>query len=347
VTKYFFVTAASWCVFLFATITEAATVTLVEPDCASQIVTETLSRIHGELLAVGLEVTQVASPKSRDVTRSSLREWVENRAIEYKLDAIIDLVCDSEPTAVDVWTIERSRNRIELSRVIGEPNARGAPERLAIRTIELLRSSFLANGMFGAVRVPYAEAAQAAPKMRSVEPRQSEYFTPTVGMEIGATVLTGTDGIGPAVMPLLATEWMPRTWLSFRSEVAGFGHEPTLSSDVGRARVAQHYFIFGSGFRIRSSALVSPFLTFSLGTLRTSVRGEAELPRQEHTLSQWSLLFVGSVGTRVRLSRRFYVNLATQVQFAEPYVAVRVVDSTLATSGRPNVAFATTFGVWL
>jgi hypothetical protein len=41
------------------------------------------------------------------------------------------------------------------------------------------------------------------------------------------------------------------------------------------------------------------------------------------------------------------VTLAAHVQVAEPYIAIHVVDTLVATSGRPNVLLSLTLGAWL
>lgn len=338
---------ASLVLVSLATHAHAGTVALVQPSCTTHDVTETLSRIHGELLAVGLDVSRINPLKDRSATQSDLREWVAQLAKEGGIDAVIDLECDTNSIAINVWTIEKKPNRIELSRVIGEPNTTGTPERLAIRTIELLRSSFLVSDLSGAGRVPQSNASSKAPTTLRVEPVKTVPARTYVGVELGGTVLVGTDGIGPALMPVMAVDWMPRSWLSVRGEAAGFGSHPAVTSEAGSAKLAQHYGILGVGFRFRAERSFSPFAFLAAGTLRTSVQGDAGPPMQERNANQWSLLLDGSLGARLRLSHRYYLTLASHVQFAEPYVAVRLLEARVATSGRPNLGLTATVGAWL
>jgi hypothetical protein len=325
----------------------AGTVAIVQPDCLTRDVTETLSRIHGELLAVGLDVSQISPLTSRGTDPRVLREWVAQLSKRGDIDAVIDLECDPESLTIDVWTLERNPSRIELSRVIGEPHTTGTPERLAIRTIELLRSSFLASGISGAKRVPRSNSRPKAASTLPVEPVDAALPHASVGVEFGATVLIGTDGIGPALMPVVAVDWMPYSWLSVRGETAGFGSRPTVSSEAGSATLAQQSGVFGVGLRLHAGPMISPFACFSAGTLRTTVQGDATPPKQEHDANQWSLLLDGSMGARLRLSQRYYLTFATHVQFAEPYVAIRLLEERVATSGRPNLALTVTVGAWL
>jgi hypothetical protein len=327
---------------LAAPIAHASTIALVEPNCSTQAATETLSRLHGELLSVGLAVTRSSPPKSSDSGRDGLREWVTQLSTNAGVDAVIAIVCDPKPLTVDVWIIERNPRRIELSRVIAEPDSANASERLAIRTIDLLRSSFLANDIFGSGKQTDAKAAPKPLVVPSAAKQPS-----AMGVELGASVLTGTDGVGPALMPVIAIAWMPRPRFGWRGELSGFGSRPTVSSEAGHGHVAQHYGVVGASYRFGPHLNINPFISLSAGVLRTSVRGETEAPREGRDVRQWSLLIDGSVGASLGLTRRYYLTFAAHVQLAEPYVAIHMGDAIIATSGHPNIALTATFGAWL
>ena len=85
----------------------------------------------------------------------------------------------------------------------------------------------------------------------------------------------------------------------------------------------------------------------SAGALRTAADGEAESPLQGHSVAQWSFLVEASAGARLRLAKRAHLTAAVHVQFAEPYVDIRVVNAGPATSGRPNVLVTFAVGEWL
>ncbi|MGC4063316.1 MAG: hypothetical protein QM784_01410 [Polyangiaceae bacterium] len=160
------------------------------------------------------------------------------------------------------------------------------------------------------------------------------------------SILAGTDGVGPAIMPVVAFDVLARGSFDVRSEFAGFGSRPSVSSEVGSASVAQHYGTLGLGYRFLPDAMVGPRVALSVGVLRTAVHGNAEPTEKERHDTQWSVLLDGSAGATLRLSRRYYLTLAAHVQFAEPYVAIHLLDATVATTGRPNVALTTTLGAW-
>ena len=97
---------------LWAAPVHAGTVAIVRPPSSAPDVTETLSRIHGELLSVGLEVKLIDRPAGRDLGRADSRAWLEEIAAEGGIDAVIDIVGDMAPVVVDVWVIEKSPRTI-------------------------------------------------------------------------------------------------------------------------------------------------------------------------------------------------------------------------------------------
>jgi hypothetical protein len=327
----------------------ALTVAIVKPPSPSPVTTEPLVRLHGELLSVGLDVKIAERPAARVPGGGETRAWLEKLAADHGLSAIIDIVGDVAPAAVDVWVVDKVSHRFEFTRVSVEPDSENASERLAIRAIEVLRSSFLEIDL--AARQRLGEPAPKTPTPPPILPavRTSEPPPPSerLGLELGAAALTSLDGVGPAIMPLLRLGWAVRPWIALQAETAGFGTRPEVATTAGNARVAQHYALLGGCLRSGSRQRLQPFLSLSAGALRTSVEGQADSPRQGHTETQWSFLLDGSLGAAVRLSGRYYLTLAAHAQIAAPYVAIHFVDTLVATSGRPNLLLTLTVGAWL
>ena len=332
---------------LFGAPANAGTVAIVQPDNPTPALTETVSRLHGEVLSVGLEVKMIAPPADRGPDQADWRPWMEKIAAEGGIDAVIDIVGDTAPIWVDVWVIEKSPRRIELWRVAGEPDTANASERLAIRAIEVLRSSFLESDMSGKERHHEPIAKPAINSQPRVELGESPKRPERIGFGLGAAVLTSMDGLGPAILPVVHFDGKLRTWLGVHAELAGLGSRPAVATTEGNARVAEQYGIFGGSYRFHADQGFGPFVALSAGALRTSVQGEADAPRQGHAATQWSLLWDASVGAWLHLPGRYYVSLAGHVQLAEPYVAIHIMDAIVATSGRPNLVVTLTVGAWL
>ena len=196
-----------------------------------------------------------ASRRSREPRATDSRAWVERIAVDapgrrghrHRRQGRC-----AASTAVDVWVFERRSGRREASRVAQEPTLENAAERLAIRAIEVLRSNLVeidlgARGQRGATvaREPPAVAAQGAPPPAPGADR--------VGLEAGAAVVSGLDGVGPALSPIVRFGWAPGSWLVLQGTVAGLGSRPTVMTAAGGARVAQQYGLLG-GLLLRARA---------------------------------------------------------------------------------------------
>jgi len=334
---------------LGATRAQAATIVIVRPAGASPELTETVSRLHGELLSLGLDVAfseRAAGPAARPADpRAQLQPITAAR----DADAVIEIGAELGAATVDVYILDRRTRRSEVSRVTLKSNAEEDPARLAIRTIEVLRSSL--------VEIDLAARARPGPiDVRAAPAAASETGAPVaadyrVGLEAGAAVLAGVDGVGPALLPTVRVGWATRSGLVLQAALAGFGSRPTLTAPAGSARVAQQFGLLGistgapSMERIRP--YIRPYAALAAGVLRTTIDGEADAPAEAHVVERWSLLLDGSVGARVQLPRRTFFTLAVHVHVAAPYVAVHIADTLVATTGRPNLLLTLTVGAWL
>ena len=342
----------SWFLLLWATPAYAGTVAIVQPVNPTPDLTETLSRIHGELLSVGLEVKVIHLPADPGLGRTDARVWLEQIAAEGQLDAVIDIVGEIAPDAVDVWVIEKLPRRLEVSRIALEPNTRNASETLAIRAVEVLRSTFLEKDMEARERhsLPMAQPVPhptTATFPRGARQESAPGHVEHLGVAAGVAALTSLDGVRAAIMPMAQVNWRARSWFDLQVAFAGLGTRPTAATTDGSAQIAQQYGTFGGCFGLHSDGLLWPLVALSGGVLHTALEGHADLPRQSHNVDQWSFLLDGSLGARLRVADRYYLTLAAHVQMAEPYVAIHIVDTVVATTGRPNVALTLTIGAWL
>jgi hypothetical protein len=327
---------------------QAATIVIVRPDGASPELTETVSRLHGELLSLGLAVAfaERAGPPARPTDpRARLQPIADTR----DADAVIELGGELNAATVDIYVLDRRTRRSEVSRVALESAAGDSPARLAIRTIEVLRSHLVEIDLAARARPDpidvHAAAAAVSATPSPAAPAER------VGLEAGAAVLTGVDGVGPALLPTVRVGWATRSGLVLHAALAGFGSRPTLTAPAGSARVAQQFGLLGistggpSGKSIRP--FIRPYVALAAGVLRTAIDGEASAPAEAHFVDRWSLLLDGSVGARVGVPGRTFVTLAAHVQVATPHVAVHIADSLVATIGNPNVLLTLTVGAWL
>jgi hypothetical protein len=333
---------------LWTTSVPAGTVAVVQLPTKTPDLTETLSRLHGELLSVGLEVRVIDRPASRGLNQADLRAWLQERVTEDGLDAVLHIIGDTTPTAVDVWVVEKSSGRLEVSRVALEPNTRNASEMLSIRSVEVLRSTFLENDMaWGELhRKPLTRPATTTVPLATEHDEPANHLE-RLGVEVGAAALTSLDGVGPAVLPMAGVDWRVRPWFAAHAEVAGLGTRPSVAATGGSARVTQQYALLGGHYRFHSNRRLSPILTLSAGVLHTLVEGQANAPGQGHDVNQWSFLWDLGLGTELRLAERYYLTLAAHVQVANPYVAIHITNAVVGTTGFPNLVLTLTVGAWL
>jgi hypothetical protein len=334
----------------WSTPARAITVAIIRPLNPSAEMTETMVRLHGELLSVGLVVEIADGLTARGLGTTDSRAWLKALVAERGLDAVIDIVGDGGLIAVEVWVTNKAPRTFEASRVVLEANTKNASEQLAIRAIEVLRSSFLEIDLAARERrgKPIANPPTTALSQDDVnEANQRDRHPERFGLEVGAAALTSLDGVGPAILPIVRLDWAVHAWLVVQAAVAGLGSRPTVATTAGNARVAQQYAVMGGSYRFRSNQRLQPFVGLSAGVLRTSVEGRADLPRRGHGVDQWSFLLDGSLGAGLPLGGRYYLALAAHVHVAEPYVAVHFEDAVVATSGRPNLLLTLTLGAWL
>jgi hypothetical protein len=322
----------------------AATVVFLWPPNPSAEVTQALTLLRGELLSVGLEVTMA----DRDAAHHGGEEdavWLEIFA-NHGANAVIDPIGDDVLQAIDVWIVKTQPQRFEVAHVAADLKDAQRPEMLALRAVEALRASLLQ--MDWAARKRHGEAVPE-PGASPTPPLQVQPGDPgeRVGIEIGAAAIMSLDGLGPAVMPTVGVGWATRPWLIVQASAAGLGSRPTVANAAGSARVAQQFAVLGASYRFRPSQRLWPFFGLSAGALHTSVEGRTGLGTTGHNLGRWSALLDLSLGTGLRLYGRYTLTLAAHVQMAQPYVAIDIVDTVGATTGRPNLLLTLTVGAWL
>jgi hypothetical protein len=307
-------------------------------------VNEALTRLRGELLSVGLEVTMAERPTARGLAGVDSLTWLEPVAAEHGASAVIDTIGDDALLAVDVWVVKTHPQRFEVTRVAVEPDTPNPSERLALRAVEALRAGLLEVD-WAARRRRDETATTPPPPMTAVDTSASP--RERLGLEVGAAALMSLDGVGPALLPMLRVGWAARSWLVVQAAGAGFGSRPTVTTAEGAARVAQQYALLGGSYRFRADQRLWPFVALAAGVLHTSVAGEPGMATLGHTVQQWSFLVDGSFGAGLRLFRSTYVTLAAHGQVATPYVAIHLMEAVAATSGRPNLLLTLTVGAWL
>ena len=340
------VVVSTW-LFGVASARAASVIIIVRPANSPPVMVETLVRLKGELTSAGFE-TAIVDVATEARAPANSRVDLERQAAQRGADAVVAIVGDLSPDSVEVWVIDKVTGKSVVRRVPFEPASERASKTLAIRAIELLRSSFLEIDLAAHDRQKEAGAAPPPPAVvRFVDVERVDRHPERFGVEVGGAAVMSLDGVGPAVLPLVQFGWSLRSWLVVQAALAGLGTRPTVETLAGSAAVAQAYGLLGGSLRFRAGERLRPFAALSAGVLRTSVEGRADAPSYGRTAEQWSFLVDAGAGGALRLPDRFYVSLAVHAQLAEPYPAVRFLDVVVATSARPNLLLTLTIGAWL
>jgi hypothetical protein len=320
----------------------AHTVVLLRPPAHSAATTELLERLRGELLSVGFEVTVRERTDPRAVTSDS---WQQTLLTEQRFDAAVDVVGEATPVVVDVWLIDSAQRFQLLARMKLDESSGNSSKGLAIRASEVLRARLFEAGVDKGQQRPNAPVPARDTHLVETEPGAGRQ-PGSLGFELGAAALASLDGAGLAVLPLVRFDWAIERRLVLQATLAGLGTRPSVATNAGNAQVAMQYALLGACYRVDSEARVRPLAALSFGALRTAVAGQAELPREGHSVDQWSFLVDASLGAAFWLSQRYAVVLAGHAQLAQPYVAIHFGDQKVASVGRPNLLISLSFGVW-
>ncbi|MET0593112.1 MAG: hypothetical protein ABW133_10455, partial [Polyangiaceae bacterium] len=115
---------------------ESALVVLVRPAAESSVVIEALTRIRGELVADGFEVSVVDGPAGSDPAQVLARAEQPAAAA-----ATLGLFLQADASAAELWVVDRLTNKTVVRRVqMDKSSGTTVPEVLARRSVELLRT---------------------------------------------------------------------------------------------------------------------------------------------------------------------------------------------------------------
>jgi hypothetical protein len=323
-----------------AEVAMASTVLLVRPPNPSRVASEALMRMHGELASAGFDVSFATAVAGVDA-RASLEMLASGPGV----DAVVAVLGDGAPDAIEVWVVDRVTGRSVVRHTPYQSGGERDAEVLAIRAIELLRASLLEVDMGGAgpalaPRPPPVATGLPAEAARAAGPSRW-------ALEIGASVVTGFDGLGPAVLPQLRFDGVLTAWCVAQVTVAGLGTRSRVGSGEGTAQVAQQFGLGGVSLRWPSRMGVRAVVSLAAGALHTMAEGRAGWPYAGQTAAQWSFLADAGLGMHLALGARYELAAEAHAQLAEPYPRFRVLGTDVATAGRPTLLFTLGVLAWL
>jgi hypothetical protein len=314
----------------------ASTVLLVRPANPGSVTTEALMRMHGELVSSGFDVSFATQVEGMDA-----RATLDGLASSPGVDAVVAILGEGAPESIEVWVVDRSSGKSVIRRTPYQAGGDRDAEVLAIRAIELLRASLLEVDLAGSPRAVPAPAAAAVEVAR--EPGADSRWA----LEFGGDVITGFDGVGPALVPMLRFDGVVASWCLAQFVLAGLGTQARVGAAAGTAHVAQEFSLAGATFRWPGHKGVRPVVSLAGGVLHTTAEGQARWPYEEQTVSQWSFLADAGLGMHLAVNSRYELAVEAHIQLAQPYPVFQFVGVDVASFGHPTLLFSLALVAWL
>jgi hypothetical protein len=318
---------------------ESVRVVLVHWHPPSAIVSEAITRIRGELVADGFEVSVVGAPAGADA--ASVLSSADPRTTAA---ATLGLFLQPDARAAELWVVDRLTSKTVVRRIeMTEPPSGSAPEILARRSVELLRASLLE------ILVDTREASPSAPReeasrwvARSLPPRRARWE-----VEAGVQALAGFGGVGGALMPLGRVRFALVRGLSARASLAGFGMRPRVDAPSGSATVSQELGLLEVVGELVPDAWLSPQLSLGAGAYHVGVTGTARSPYAG--LQGDRLVFAADAGAGAALAITSSIALSLEGHGAliTPYPVIRFLGVETARISNPLMSAALTLRVRL
>jgi hypothetical protein len=320
---------------------ESARVVLVHWHPPSAIVSEAITRIRGELVADGFEVSVVGAPAGADA--ASVLSSADPRTTAA---ATLGLFLQPDARAAELWVVDRLTRKTVVRRIeMTEPPSGSAPEILARRSVELLRASLLEI----LVDTREASASPSAPRekasrwvARSLQPRRARWE-----VEAGVQALSGFGGVGGALMPLGRVRFALTRGLSARASLAGFGTRPRVDAPSGSATVSQELGLLEVVGELVPDAWLSPQLSLGAGAYHVGLTGTARSPYAG--LRGDRLVFAADAGAGAALAITSSIALSLEGHgvLITPYPVIRFLGVETARISNPLMSAALTLRVRL
>jgi len=302
-------------------------VTVVDPPADDRILVEAALRIRAELDAAGLSNRAVACAGG-----------VGSAACDARATAAAIALARQDGLAT-IRVIATLPDGYELHRLISVPPAAGGddPAVLAVRAVELLRDIYLD------VPRDFPHRDQAKPKTEPppvvVQPLPWTSYNSHTQMRVflGAAMLAGRRGLGPAVAPVVAVV-VPLRWGLSLAGTAAAPFDRLVGDASGSASTTQGLLMVGGRYEL-ALGRVTPFAALSSGLHYIRIEGTPPQPMNEFVRedSRVAPLFGFGAGVSVW----FYRWLAATAQFesfyTQPMTDIQVSGVVVGRSGGPSL----------
>jgi len=315
---------------------ESALVVLVRPSAESAVVGEAITRIRGELIADGFDVSIIDAPLGADPASVLGRAEQQTGAA-----ATLGLFLRADASAAELWVIDRLTNKTVVRSVeMTKSPVASAPEVLARRSVELLRASLL-EILVDAQKRPADKPAPRAQASRwvaqALEPRRSNW-----GVEAGAQVLAGFGGVGSAVMPVGRVRVVLSERFAARLTVSGLGTRPRVDTAEGTATVSQEIGLLEWIGEISPRSWLKPSVSLGAGAYHIGVAGNAAWPYAGLDGGRFVFAADAGAGLALSLTSSFALSLEGHATVVTPRPVIRFLEVETAEIRSPLLSGALT-----
>ena len=305
-------------------------------------------RLEAELTALGFEVVlerEPEAPPSREPLEATARA----------LSAVAAVRVAPKAGGVEVWIVDRITGKTVLTDVTAEGDATTVEATVALRTVELLRASFLEiqepHPTRGELPIPPEVRALRAPPtdLSTVQQAPSEAPPASSAVRVGlgtATVLSpGGLDTGPQVR--LEGTWMTSRWLGARV----FALFPTLSTRVqaDEGETSMRVALLGAGLHVELAEIgpLTPSLDAGLAGAWLLFEGAARAPYVATTDTAVVAAPFAGGGLDVRLTPLVHLEGQALCAVALPRPVLTLAGREVASWGRPALALSASFLLYL
>ena len=294
----------------------AERVVLVRPIGQEPVLTEVFNRLQGELRMHGFETILASAnglPSSGEMQRvAELGQAAASVALERtELDS-----------TAHVWFVDREASRARILSV-AVPDSEDTPSLLALRTVELLRSTLRERSTEPPAKAP-RPTTHVRTVPRSASPQRDDAGRLSVRGELGIA----SSSMAQPVVPDFAISFGYRIvepWtLALRVQV------PLKSNGVAAAGASATYRVETAMLESRWSLELRTRLTLeplvAVGAARTTAAGSAARPNVSRDASGTSLVLATGIGAWFAVSSHVALGVALRAGLFGPKPVVRVQD---------------------
>jgi len=304
-------------------------VTVVDPPADDRVLVEAGMRIRSELDAANLS--------NRALTCSG---GVGSASCDATSSAAAIALSRQDGLAI-IRVIATLPDGYELHRLIRVPAAAGGddPSVLAMRAVELLRDIYLDVPRDFPHREAPKPVAEPRPVIQMEPPPVGPADHKALRMFLGAAVLGGRSGLGPAVAPVLGVALPLGRGLSLAGSASGPFGRLVGDEKTGSATTTQALAMVGGRYELELRGGISPFVVLATGVHYIRAEGTPALEKAPIAMSSSVIapLFAFGAGVSVWFRRWLAATVQVEEFYTQPMTDIVISGVRVGRAGGPSL----------